>query len=85
MIDDCLDGEAGSDDLVGFGDRRLAGEPLGVQDGQRARAEILEQRDPLLFGVIDDAQGVLAIWNDIRDGRTGEFESWFDEAGTQPE
>ena len=28
-------------------------------------------------GVIDDAQGVLAIWNDIRDGRTDEFESWF--------
>lgn len=27
--------------------------------------------------MIDDAQGVLAIWNDIRDGRTGEFESWF--------
>jgi hypothetical protein len=27
--------------------------------------------------VIDDAQGVLAIWNDIRDGRTDEFESWY--------
>jgi hypothetical protein len=27
--------------------------------------------------VIDDAQGVLAIWNDIRDGRTDEFEFWF--------
>jgi hypothetical protein len=27
--------------------------------------------------VIDEAQGVLAIWNDIREGRTGEFEHWF--------
>jgi hypothetical protein len=27
--------------------------------------------------VSDDAQGVLAIWNDIREGRTGEFEHWF--------
>jgi hypothetical protein len=27
--------------------------------------------------VSDDAQGVLAIWNDIREGRAGEFEHWF--------
>ena len=27
--------------------------------------------------MIDEAQGVLAIWNDIREGRTGEFEHWF--------
>lgn len=25
----------------------------------------------------DEAEGVLAIWNDIREGRTGEFEHWF--------
>ena len=27
--------------------------------------------------MFDGADGVLAIWNDIRDGRTGEFEAWF--------
>lgn len=27
--------------------------------------------------MIDNADGVLAIWNDIRDGRTDEFEFWF--------
>ena len=27
--------------------------------------------------MIGDAQGVLAIWNDIREGRTEEFEFWF--------
>lgn len=27
--------------------------------------------------MIDEAQGVLAIWNDIHDGRTGEFEFWY--------
>jgi hypothetical protein len=27
--------------------------------------------------VFDGADGVLAIWNDIRDGRTDEFEFWF--------
>lgn len=25
----------------------------------------------------DEAQGVLAIWNDIRDGREGDFEFWY--------
>lgn len=25
----------------------------------------------------DEAQGILAIWNDIREGRTAEFEHWF--------
>jgi hypothetical protein len=29
------------------------------------------------MAIADDAQGVLAIWNDIRDGREGEFESWY--------
>jgi hypothetical protein len=28
-------------------------------------------------GVFDEAEGVLAIWNDIRDGRTDELEFWF--------
>lgn len=27
--------------------------------------------------LIDDAEGVLAIWNDIREGRTADFESWY--------
>jgi hypothetical protein len=27
--------------------------------------------------VVDAAEGVLAIWNDIREGRTDEFEFWF--------
>jgi hypothetical protein len=27
--------------------------------------------------VSDGAEGVLAIWNDIREGRAGEFEHWF--------
>ncbi len=27
--------------------------------------------------MFDGAEGVLAIWNDIRDGRTEEFETWF--------
>ena len=26
---------------------------------------------------IDDAEGVLAIWNDIREGRESEFEFWY--------
>jgi hypothetical protein len=30
-----------------------------------------------LMTIADEATGVLAIWNDIRDGREGDFESWY--------